>query len=1133
MNSSRKIGREYSPSLSIRLAALFIFLSSMNSLAQNPNSGTTTTGQILTVHITSPADGAVFPGLLCETDVTGVVTLSSAARTNVSVLYVLDVSGSTADPFAFPPVDVNGDGSINSGDDFNGDGSNGDILDAEIAGALALNGSIHNFDEVSVGMIAYASRAANADVSPAAGFQNFLSPPRTDQQQNNIPDIEEVFRSLDSHITQGGSIDLFTAISRDSLGNSTNFEAALQAMIAAFASRPTDEQKLVYFLSDGRNEIGGSIADEISQAAAAAIVVNTVGITSSSDPTLLTQIAQGTGGKFTQVNNPAELRVVLPTIPLVGIAEVRVNDQPVTLSAIGTFSTSIALAAGANVISATAIADDQTSVTASISATCGVEPLFCQLEIIEPPDGLVICGDQVTVRAVSRVSGGAPPITRQCMINGVPVRSLSDTLTATVTIGADNRIVVICTYTDAQNNTITCQDSVKVRRPEPLACAIEVLTPAAGTVICGDSIDVAGMISVTGGRPPFTINFNVNGESGTAIDGSFAARVPLFANNLILATSFVIDSCGNTTTCVDSVRIARPEPLACELEIATPEDGAFICDDSVDVSGVVSISGGAPRFSTSCDVNGIAAVVSGNTFSVRIPLNHNENLIIATATTVDSCGSVTMCFDSVVVNTTRPGECAIGIETPVDGALICADSIKVVARSGMIQISSLLPGVVCDINGVPADHVNGTFSAIVALTGDTTLIVATCAITDECGNTAVCRDSIRVLRPPAPVAGVQIISPAEGDLVCGDSLTVTATQTITGGFPPFTESCSINGVQATVTDSLISATVLLSAGENLIVAVCTVSDSCGRVTVSRDSITVFRDAVPPTCSFRNEGLNIKGTFSDAHSGIASFSPVRLKNSKLTVDPFIPGANTVNFLLEPIDPDKPTGFSIDIFDVCGNRFNCDPIFARLETNRARQIEFTFPSEDRYLEIINFGLTEVRIDLNGHKFQLTSDLVRTREPNTFFLERDGAMTIDLVNYLQAGENTIFIAYDGPAGAAADLFLLDHVHGVDFILDLKSLPAEFHLAQNYPNPFNPSTKIRIDIPERMSEGVTVQLRVYNLLGELVQTILDEHKLPGEYTIEWDGRNKSGEMVTSGIYLYQIVAGGFRETKRMLLLK
>ena len=1137
MNRSWKSPLDRLAATSVLFTALLTLTCTTALLAQNPNSGTTTTGQVLTVNITSPLDGTTLPGQgPCETTVEGVVTLGSAPRTNVSVMYVIDVSGSTADPFVFPPTDVNGDGVINSGDDFNGDGSNGDILDAEIAGALALNTSIHNFGEVSVGMIAYASQAASADVSPATGFQNFVSPPQADGQANGTPDIEEVLRSLDSQIVQGGSIDLFQSISEDSLGNSTNFEAALQALLAALATRPAAEQKLVYFLSDGRNETGGTIDDEIAQAAAAGIIVNTVGITSNSDPTLLRQIAEGTGGSFTQVNNPAELRVVLPTIPLVGIAEVSVNEQPVTLSAVGTFSTMTVLTGGPNVISATAIADDQTRVTASVSVTCGAEPLECELQIIEPADGSLICNDQVSVKAVSRVTGGRPPLSRQCTINGQAVVSPNDTLVASVTVGADNLIIATCTYTDAENNSITCRDTIAVRRPESLQCALTITPPGPGTFFCDDSVTVRALLEILGGAPPYLISGNINGMAAGVVGSELRARISLTpGENILVATASITDSCGTTTSCRDTLRLVLPLPLQCALEIQSPTD-ASICDDSVDVTGVINVTDGNPPFRILAEVNGLNAVVIGHSFSVRVPLTAGENLLIVTSTVTDTCGATTTCSDSIRVNTTEPTQCAVKIESPADGAVICGDSVKVVARSGQIQISSVQePQIVCEINGVRAVHANGTFSATVPLLSDSTLILASCTITDDCGNTSVCRDSIRVLRSQAPVVSVKITSPEDGDSVCGDSLTVEAKHTIAGGFPPFAVQCEINGIQSTPTDSLFSATLALTSGNNGIVAVCRVEDSCGRVTVSRDSITVFRDDVPPTCSFKNEGLNIKGVFSDQHSGIAQFVPVKLKNSKLTVDQFTPGAKTVNFLLEPIDPDKPTGFSIDIIDICGNRFNCDPIFLRLEADRAaRQIDFTFPATDRYLELTNFGLTEVRFDLNGHKFKFTSDLARVHsEPNTFLLARDERLTIDLGNYLQGDDNAMFIAYAGPAGTMAEIFLLDHIHDVDFILNLKALPAEFRLSQNYPNPFNPTTQIRIDIPERLNGGVQTQVKIYNLLGELVRVVMDEQKFPGQHIAEWDGRNENGESVSSGIYIYQLLAGEFRETKRMVLLK
>lgn len=99
--------------------------------------------------------------------------------------------------------------------------------------------------------------------------------------------------------------------------------------------------------------------------------------------------------------------------------------------------------------------------------------------------------------------------------------------------------------------------------------------------------------------------------------------------------------------------------------------------------------------------------------------------------------------------------------------------------------------------------------------------------------------------------------------------------------------------------------------------------------------------------------------------------------------------------------------------------------------------------------------------------------------------------------------------------------------------SVPDDFSLGQNYPNPFNPTTRIQYEIPARIANAVHVQLKVYNLLGELVRELVDELKNPGQYTVEWDGRNNLGEPVSSGVYIYQLVAGEFRQTRRMLLIK
>jgi len=87
-----------------------------------------------------------------------------------------------------------------------------------------------------------------------------------------------------------------------------------------------------------------------------------------------------------------------------------------------------------------------------------------------------------------------------------------------------------------------------------------------------------------------------------------------------------------------------------------------------------------------------------------------------------------------------------------------------------------------------------------------------------------------------------------------------------------------------------------------------------------------------------------------------------------------------------------------------------------------------------------------------------------------------------------------------------------------------SRFYLVQNYPNPFNPSTSIQYEVSSRQF----VSLKVYDVLGNEVATLVDEEKSAGSYKVEFDGTDLS-----SGIYFYQLKAGSFVETKKMVLLK
>ncbi len=90
--------------------------------------------------------------------------------------------------------------------------------------------------------------------------------------------------------------------------------------------------------------------------------------------------------------------------------------------------------------------------------------------------------------------------------------------------------------------------------------------------------------------------------------------------------------------------------------------------------------------------------------------------------------------------------------------------------------------------------------------------------------------------------------------------------------------------------------------------------------------------------------------------------------------------------------------------------------------------------------------------------------------------------------------------------------------------STPAEYVLSQNYPNPFNPTTHFRFTIAELRF----VTLKVFDVAGREVSTLVNEMKNPGEYTVQWDGSGYA-----SGIYFYTLQAGSFFETKKMLLVK
>jgi immune inhibitor A len=100
----------------------------------------------------------------------------------------------------------------------------------------------------------------------------------------------------------------------------------------------------------------------------------------------------------------------------------------------------------------------------------------------------------------------------------------------------------------------------------------------------------------------------------------------------------------------------------------------------------------------------------------------------------------------------------------------------------------------------------------------------------------------------------------------------------------------------------------------------------------------------------------------------------------------------------------------------------------------------------------------------------------------------------------------------------------------------PKAFELHQNYPNPFNPLTTIRYTVNSSQSTvrgPLRTTLKIFNVRGQLVRTLVDEEKAKGVYSVVWDGKDEGGGEVSSGVYFYQLNVGDESEAKKMVLLK
>lgn len=187
--------------------------------------------------------------------------------------------------------------------------------------------------------------------------------------------------------------------------------------------------------------------------------------------------------------------------------------------------------------------------------------------------------------------------------------------------------------------------------------------------------------------------------------------------------------------------------------------------------------------------------------------------------------------------------------------------------------------------------------------------------------------------------------------------------------------------------------------------------------------------------------------------------------------------------------------------------------------------------------------VRLGELTEPFPTVYDLSASQE---FVCMAHGGMGITVINVSDPSNPATVATYDSPASVLGVAVDENHVYVADgySLIAMKLptltsieesldgdnlLPDRFQLYQNYPNPFNPSTVIEYDLPR---SSIT-NLSVYNIMGQRVRTLVNEHQSVGFHTVTWDGRDSHNKTVASGVYFYRLTTGDTSHSKKMLLLK
>ena len=307
------------------------------------------------------------------------------------------------------------------------------------------------------------------------------------------------------------------------------------------------------------------------------------------------------------------------------------------------------------------------------------------------------------------------------------------------------------------------------------------------------------------------------------------------------------------------------------------------------------------------------------------------------------------------------------------------------------------------------------------------------------------------------------------------------------------------------------------------------------VTINPTQVTLYFSEVLNSQSAQN------GSNYNINNGISVISAVLNNNNRdvtLTTtehnfnQQYTVTVNNVSDLAGNVISPNNNSANYELIDNHGSGFPVD-LFGTPESEKTAMINLTIPGN--VPEFVNYHITAYDPDHGGNDPPEGHTFINGNGPFELFpgaTQANGDNQTRSFTFISPsqwwvnGNNELRFVRLYSTGFRIDTAYVTF-DGVSDLQEEGNLPTEFSLDQNYPNPFNPGTKIKFTIPTQ-NIGEYVTLKVYNIIGNEIATLIDENLPAGSYVVDFSTANLS-----SGIYFYTLISGAFSLSRKMILLK